>query len=153
MSSHIRNPREFWSGVMFTIIGLAAVLIGRDYAMGSAGRMGPGYFPTVLGGLLALLGLVALVRSFFTEGEPLGKFAVKESLLILVAVVLFGLLLRGAGLLVSVVVLVMVSAYASEKFEWKSSVLLAIGGAIFCALVFVLGLGVPMPILGTWFGN
>lgn len=138
---------------MFTIIGLAAVLIGRDYAMGSAGRMGPGYFPTVLGGLLALLGLVALVRSFFTEGEPLGKFAVKESLLILVAVVLFGLLLRGAGLLVSVVVLVMVSAYASEKFEWKSSVLLAIGGAIFCALVFVLGLGVPMPILGTWFGN
>jgi hypothetical protein len=121
--------------------------------MGSAGRMGPGYFPTVLGGLLTLLGLAALIRSFIRKGEPLGKFAVKETLLVLAAVVLFGFLLRGAGLVIAVPVMVMVSAYASPQFEWKSSVLLAIGGTIFCSVVFVLGLGVPMPILGSWFGS
>jgi hypothetical protein len=115
--------------------------------------MGPGYFPTVLGGLLTLFGLIALVRSFFSKGEPLGDFAIKETLLILSGVVLFGLLLRGAGLVFAVPALVMVSAYASGKFEWKSSLLLAIGGTIFCVAVFVLGLGVPMPILGAWFGN
>jgi hypothetical protein len=153
VSLQIRNPMEFWSGVMFTIIGLGAVLIGQEYTMGSAGRMGPGYFPTVLGGLLTLLGLAALIRSFIRKGEPLGKFAIKETLLVLAAVVLFGFLLRGAGLVIAVPVMVMVSAYASPQFEWKSSVLLAIGGTIFCSVVFVLGLGVPMPILGSWFGS
>lgn len=152
MSSLIRNPKEFWSGVMFVIFGLSAVIIGRDYTMGSAGRMGPGYFPTILGTLLALLGLIAVVRSFVASGEALEKFAVKETFLVLLGVLLFGLLLRGAGLVVSVLLLVMVSAYASSKFEWKSSLLLAVGAAIFCAVVFVLGLGVPMPILGSWFG-
>jgi hypothetical protein len=114
--------------------------------------MGPGYFPAVLGGILTLLGLIAVARSFFGKGVPLGEFAIKETFLILLAVVLFGVLLRGAGLLVAVTVLVMVSAYASGKFEWKSTLALAIGGAIFCAAVFVLGLGVPMPLGGSWFG-
>jgi hypothetical protein len=152
LSSFIRNPKEFWSGVMFTIFGLAAVIIGRDYTMGSAGRMGPGYFPSILGTLLALMGLVAIVRSFLSKGEAIEKFAVKETFFVLFGVLLFGLLLRGLGLPVAIGALVMVSAYASAKFEWKSSLLLAIGGAIFCTVVFVLGLGVPMPIGGAWFG-
>ncbi|MEN3294861.1 MAG: putative tricarboxylic transport rane protein [Burkholderiales bacterium] len=152
MSLQIRNPKEFWSGVMFTIFGASALFIGREYTVGSAGRMGPGYFPAVLGGILTLLGLIAVARSFFGKGVPLGEFAIKETFLILLAVVLFGVLLRGAGLLVAVTVLVMVSAYASGKFEWKSTLALAIGGAIFCAAVFVLGLGVPMPLGGSWFG-
>lgn len=152
MSLSIRNPKEFWSGVMFTIFGLSAVLIGQGYSMGSAGRMGPGYFPVALGSLLALFGLIAIVRSFLVKGEALEKFAVKEAFLVLLSVFLFGFLLRTTGLAISVIVMVMVSAYASSKFELKSSLLLAIGGAIFCAVVFVLGLGVPMPILGSWFG-
>jgi hypothetical protein len=152
LSSFIRNPKEFWSGVMFTVFGLAAVVIGREYTMGSAGRMGPGYFPTILGAMLALMGLAAVVRSLVKKGEALGEFAIKETFFVLFGVLLFGLLLRGAGLPVAIAALVMVSAYASAKFEWKSSLLLAIGGAIFCAAVFVLGLGVPMPLGGAWFG-
>jgi hypothetical protein len=152
LSSFIRNPKEFWSGVMFTVFGLTAVVIGREYTMGSAGRMGPGYFPTILGAMLALMGLAAVVRSLVKKGEALGKFAIKETFFVLFGVLLFGLLLRGAGLPVAIAALVMVSAYASAKFEWKSSLLLAIGGAIFCAAVFVLGLGVPMPLGGAWFG-
>lgn len=138
---------------MFVGFGLGAVIIGQDYPMGSAGRMGPGYFPIVLGGILSALGLIGVVRSLIVSGEAMEKFAIKQTILILLSVLLFGLLMRGAGLAISLVVLVMVSAIASTKFEWKSSVLLAIGGAIFCVLVFVIGLGVPMPIFGAWFGN
>lgn len=153
MHSLIRNPKEFWSGVMFTLFGIGAVLVGQGYTVGSAGKMGPGYFPTALGSLLAVLGLVAIVRSFLKAGEGFEKFAIKQGFLVLLAVFLFGFLVRGAGMIIAILALVMVSAYASSQFHLKSAVLLAIGGAVFCAIVFVVGLGVPMPLFGSWFGN
>lgn len=152
MSSLIRNPKDFWSGVIFIVFGVAAVVIGRDYSMGTAGRMGPAYFPTVLGTLLAIIGSVAVVRSMFRSGAPVGKLAVKDLVLVLIAVLLFGFLVRGAGLAVAVPLLVLVSAFASVKFRVLPSVLLAAGMTIFCILVFVIGLGLPMPIVGPWFG-
>lgn len=136
------------------IVGLAAVIIGRDYPMGTAGRMGPAYFPTVLGGLLALIGLAAIVRSFFREAEePIGKFAIKETILILTGVILFASLIRGAGMVVSVIAIVLVSALASTKFQWKGGFVLAAGLSIFAVLVFVKLLGLPIPIFGPWFGE
>ncbi|WP_151637885.1 tripartite tricarboxylate transporter TctB family protein [Noviherbaspirillum aerium] len=151
MPSFIRNPQDFWSGVIFLVLGLAAVIIGRDYAMGSAGRMGPAYFPTALGGLLAVIGAVSLVRSFIRHGEPIGKFSIKSLLLITVAVLLFGFLMRGAGLILAILVLVMISGYASIKFKALPFFAVAVGMAVFCALVFVVGLGLPMPMFGSWF--
>lgn len=152
MPSFIRNPKDFWSGIMFLLFGLAAVVIARDYTMGSAGRMGPAYFPTVLGWILAAIGAIALLRSFMTSGEGVEKFAMKELLLVLVAVLLFGALVRGAGLVAAVIVLIVLSAYASTKFRWTSALALAVGLAVFSVLLFVKALGLPMPILGSWFG-
>ena len=152
MPSFIRHPKDFWIGIIFLFFGLAAIVIGRDYTMGTAGRMGPAYFPTVLGGLLALVGLVGVIRSFLRAGEPVGKFYIKEIVLILVAVLLFGFLVRGAGLVPAALVLVLLSAYASPKFTWGASLLLAIGLAVFAVVVFVKLLGLPMPILGPWLG-
>lgn len=151
MPSFIRNPQDFWSGVIFLVLGLAAVIIGRDYAMGSAGRMGPAYFPTALGGLLAVIGTVSLIRSFIRHGEPIGNFSIKSLLLITVAVLLFGFLMRGAGLMLAILVLVMISGYASIKFKALSFFAVAVGMAVFCVLVFVVGLGLPMPMFGSWF--
>jgi hypothetical protein len=150
--SFIRHPKDFWTGIIFLFIGLAAVVIGRDYTMGTAGRMGPAYFPTVLGGMLALIGLIGVIRSFLRAGEPVGKFYIKEIVLILVAVLLFGFLVRGAGLVPAALVLVLMSAYASPKFTWGASLLLAVGLAVFAVVVFVKLLGLPMPILGPWLG-
>jgi len=150
--SFIRHPRDFWTGIIFLIVGLAAVIIGRNYPMGTAGRMGPAYFPTVLGGLLALIGLAAAIRSFFHDGEPIGKFALKETVLIIGAVLLFGFLIRGGGMIVGVIAIVLLSARASCKFRWRSAVPLAVGLALFAVLVFVKLLGLPIPILGPWFG-
>jgi Tripartite tricarboxylate transporter TctB family len=150
--SFIRHPKDFWTGIIFLFIGLAAIVIGGDYPMGSAGRMGPAYFPTVLGGLLALIGLIGVIRSFLHDGEAVGKFYIKEIVLILAAVLLFGFLVRGAGLVPAALVLILMSAYASPKFTWGASILLAVGLAVFAVLVFVKLLGLPMPILGPWLG-
>lgn len=152
MPTFIRHPKDFWAGIIFLVFGLAAVIIGRDYTMGTAGRMGPGYFPTILGGLLALIGLAAVIRSFLRPGEAIGKFYLKNLALISVAVLLFGFLMRDAGLLPAVIAIVMVSAYASPKFTWLSTLLIALGLSAFCVLVFVKLLGLPMPILGPWLG-
>jgi hypothetical protein len=153
LSLAIRSPKDFWSGMMFLLFGLAAVYIARDYSMGSARRMGPAYFPVMLGWLLAVIGLVSVVRSLVRPGEALERWALKEMFLVLVSVALFAFLVRGAGLVVAIPVLVLVSSYASHEFHWKASILLAIGATAASVLLFVKALGLPMPIVGPWFGG
>jgi putative tricarboxylic transport membrane protein len=149
----IRNPKDFWTGVIYLVFGLGAVVIGRDYSMGTATKMGPAYFPTVLGYLLALIGAIAVVRAFIQPGTPIGRFAVKNLAIVLGATVLYGLLVRGAGLAVAVFVLVMGSAWASISFRWAPSIVLAIGLAVFSVAVFIWGLGLPIPAVGLWLGR
>jgi putative tricarboxylic transport membrane protein len=150
----IRGPKDFWTGVIYVLFGGLAFWIARDYGFGTASRMGPGYFPSVLSALLVLIGLISLVRSFIVPTEPLGNFAIKAGALIILATVLFGFLVNRAGLIIALLALVLVSAAASQKFrfEWKAVLGLVVLIA-FCALVFVWGLGVPMPLVGTWFGE
>ena len=152
MPSFIRNPKDFWSGVFFAVMGLATVIIARDYPMGSATKMGPAYFPTVLGWFLAAIGAIAILRSFIRIGEPIRGFAVKQLALVVLPTAAFGMLIRPGGLIVATMVLVLVSAYASNKFRFGPALALAIGMATFSALVFAKALGVPIPLLGSWFG-
>ena len=153
MRASIRNPQDFWAGVIFVVVGLAAVVLGRDHPMGTTMRMGPAYFPTVLGLLLALIGLALLLRALVLAGLPVGQFTFGKPAFVLGSNVLFGLLLRPLGLVVAVVALVLVSAYASEKFRWPAALALAAGLAIGSAIAFVRLLGLPIPILGTWLGG
>lgn len=152
MSSVIRDPKDFWSGVIFIVFGLFAVIIASEYSMGTAGRMGPAYFPRILGAILSVIGAVAIVRSLLKSGEALEKFAIKKIFLILLSVLLFAILVRGAGLFIGVLVLVMVSGYASLKFRIGPFLAVAGGLAVFSVLVFVMALGLPMPLFGPWLG-
>jgi len=152
MPRFIRHPKDFWTGVIYLFFGIAAIVVARDYPMGTAGRMGPAYFPTVLGGLLALIGAAALVRSFLRDGEKIGAFAVRNLVIVLGAVVLFGVLIRGAGLAPAIIVLTFVSSLASAKFHWRSAALLCAALTLFCYLVFVKLLRLPIPMIGPWFG-
>jgi putative tricarboxylic transport membrane protein len=149
----IRSTKDFWTGVLYVFFGASAVLIAREYGMGTALRMGPGYFPTVLGVLLALIGIISLVRSFIATGSPIGGLAFRGLLLVVGSTLMFGLIVRGAGLAIALPALVIMSAYASVRFRWGPSLALAAGLTLFCVLVFLKGLGVPLPILGSWFGG
>lgn len=153
MTSLIRSPKYFWAGIIYMAFGLSAIVIGREYGLGTALRMGPAYFPTFLGVLLTLIGIISLIRSFLKPGEPVGSLALRPMIMITVAVLLFGFLVRGAGLVVVIPILVITTAYASIHFRWGTSVLLAIGMTVFCVLVFSKGLGVPLPIVGPWVGG
>ena len=153
MTPAVRDPRDFWSGVIFAATGIGAVVLGRESAMGTATKMGPGYFPTVLGVLLALVGFALVARAFVTRGAPMRGFAVRALVLVLAATVLFGVVVRGAGMVVALIALVLVSAAASRLVRWRSTVALAIGLAAFSALVFVKLLGLPIPLVGRWLGG
>jgi len=151
----IRNQKDLGAGILYVAFGAVGWYIARDYGMGQASRMGPGYFPTVLSVMLMAFGLAAIVRSFVgKEGEKVGKFNWKGVVFVCGATALFAFLLPTAGLIIALTALALVSAAASHyfKFDWKGIAALVVL-VTFCALVFAKGLGVPMPLLGTWFGG
>lgn len=154
MASLIRNPKDFYTGLLYVGFGVAGLYIAKDYGMGAASKMGAGYFPMVLSGLLTLFGVIALIRSFIRPGESLGDFGWKACLHICGGVLLFGALLKPAGFIISLLALILVSAAGSAHFKFSWRALLALAGlVIFCALVFIKGLKVPIALLGTWFGQ
>ena len=149
----LSGSRDFWSGVFFCASGVAAVAFARGYPMGTTMRMGPGYFPTMLGGLLALIGLVLMVRALLQPGPTVGRLAYSKLGLVTVSNVLFALLLRRLGLVAALILLVVVSAYASKRFRWPVATALAVGLAIGSSIVFVWLLGLPIPVRGPWLGG
>jgi hypothetical protein len=153
LPSFIRHPKDFWTGIIFLAFGLSGMYIGQDYSMGQAAKMGPGYFPTILGGILAVIGAIGVIRSFVLTGEGIGVINFKGLFLVLASVLLFGFLMRGGGMVPAVFVSVMVSALASGKYRLIPTTLLAIGSTIFCILLFVKLLGLPIAAFGSWFGN
>jgi hypothetical protein len=147
----IRHPKDFWAGVIFAGSGLAFGILAQDYEMGTATRMGPAYFPTILSVILVLLGLATVIRSFVIDGPPIQGFALKAAILALGPVLLFGFILRGAGMVLALLPLVIISAAASTRFRWIIAIPLAMGLTGFAILVFVIGIGLPIPIVGHWF--
>lgn len=153
MQLRIRDFRDFWSGILFFAVGIAAVLLAIRYPLGTAVKMGPGYFPTILGGLLALAGLLAVARSLIHEGEALKPFHWRLAAFVLGATILFAVLIRNAGLLAAVTSLVLVSSVASVHFRWRTVLISMAALMAFCTLVFVKGLGLPIPLIGPWLGG
>jgi putative tricarboxylic transport membrane protein len=149
----IRNPKDFWSGLLFLGVGSAAVLLAQKYPLGTALKMGPGYFPIALGGLLALVGLAAIARSFIRPGAALEPFHWRLVSMVLGATVLFGVLVRNAGLVAAVPALVLVAAAASVYFRWRTALVLSLGLAAFSALLFAIALRLPLPLIGPWLGG
>jgi hypothetical protein len=144
----IRSQKDFTSGLMFILVGLSFSWVARGYSMGTAAKMGPGYFPFLLGLVLAVLGAVVLWSSLSTKGEAdhLERWDLKILLWILGSVVLFGLLLKPLGMVLSVFVLVMVSSMASHEFSWKGALLNSIVLVLISMGAFVYGINLQMPV-------
>jgi hypothetical protein len=150
----IRNPRDFWAGAIYLALAAVVLWIGRNYSLGSSARMGPGYFPVALGSILAVFGIVSVGRSLLRPGEAISAFAFRPLVLVLGSIALFGLLLDRVGVLIALPCLIVVSALASRYSRIDATSVSALVGMVaFCVIVFVKGLGVPMPLIGSWFGG
>jgi hypothetical protein len=142
----IRAPKDFWSGLMFCGFAVVGILAARGYSLGAAGKMGPGYFPLLLGGVLALLGVVLIARSIVLDGEPLPRFHILPLAVIAVAVCLFGVLIEPFGLVTALAVLTMLSAWAGPQFRWLEAAALTAALIVFSIGVFVYALGLSLSV-------
>ncbi len=153
----IKSQKDFLSGLMFTCVGLAFAVGATNYNIGSGARMGPGYFPLVLGTLLAIGGGIVMLGALAAGpegGDPVGRIAWKPLILIIGANLVFGLLLGGLptlgvpamGLMIAIYALVIISSIAGTRFSVRSALILATILAIGSYLTFIVGLSLQFQV-------
>jgi len=145
----IRNPKDFWAGLLFVAVGVAAIVIAGNYPLGTAARMGPGYFPRMLGLLLVALGALLALRGTRIAGAPLARLQWRPTAIVLGSVVLFGAIVNHAGLVLSTVLLIVLASAASREFRPRESLVAGIFLAALAVGVFVIGLQLLLPIWPT----
>jgi len=154
----IGHAKNFWGGVLFAVIGGMFAVIAKGipglsflpgYAMGTPARMGPAFFPFWLGLILFFIGLSIAIMGLREQGGPdaaFPKYHWRPILFVLGAVVLFGIILKAVGMLIAGLALVIIASMGSHQFRPKQAVILGLVLVVFCALVFVWGLKLPIPL-------
>jgi hypothetical protein len=150
MQLEFRNNRDFWAGVMLIATGATSVIIARSYNFGTSLRMGPGYFPSVLGSALVLFGLYFVAVGLKRNEKIVGGWPLRPLIVLPLSLVLFGLLIDRAGFVPALIVLIVGSAASGTEFKLSEVLLLAIGLTAFCVALFIFGLGLPYPLLVGW---
>jgi len=145
--SGIFTSKDFWGGLSLIAVGAAAVILARDYPFGSALRMGPGYFPIMLGGLLILFGLYLVVQGVRASEAIAGNWSLRALVLVPLSLALFGVLVDRAGFIPALAVLVFGSAAAGSEFKLLEVALLTVVLTVFAVAVFIWGLGLPYPLI------
>ena len=146
MKKGLHSLKDFYAGLFFIFFGTATLVISRSYAMGTAIRMGPGYFPTILGGILTLLGLVISVRSFWMKGEPIKGGKIRPLLLILIAILAFAYLLERIGMVLASFLLIIVSSLGGGEFRFREVILFYFVLTALAVGIFIYGLGLPFKV-------
>lgn len=142
----VRAPKDFFAGLLFIGIGATGAAFASGYAFGSALRMGPGFFPTLLSWGAIVLGAIVTLRSFTLDGAPVTRIGWRPLIMVLASVVVFALLITRAGLVIAVMATAVVGGLASRESGRLELIALALCLAAFCALVFVYGLGQPFDL-------
>jgi hypothetical protein len=150
MNIELRDNRDFWAGVMLIAVGLASLFFAREHAFGTTLRMGPGYFPSVLGGILCLFGIMLVARGLVRRERIEGGWSLKALILVPLSLVLFGLLMEHAGFIPALAVLVFGSAAAGSEFKLVEVALLTVLLTALSVVVFIWGLGLPYPLLAGY---
>jgi hypothetical protein len=149
----IKSQRDFWSGLMFIVVGVVFAVGATNYSMGSSARPGPGYFPLILSVLMAILGGFVLFKSLTIEvegGDPIGHIAWRPLLVIVASIAVFGLALPRLGLVITVPILILMTSLAGDEFKWKGVVATAVVLTVGSWAIFVLGLKLVIP-MWPWF--
>jgi len=153
----IKSQKDFFSGLLYTVVGAAFAYGATSYSIGSGARMGPGYFPLLLGVILAVLGAIILFKSLVVEtsdGEPVGSFAWRPLLFIIGGNLLFGVLLGGLpkiglpamGLIVAIYGTTLVVSMAGEHFKLKEVIVLSTILSIMSYAAFIILLKLQFPV-------
>ena len=144
----VRSAQDFGAAMVFIAIGTAGLYFAQDLAFGSAARMGPGYFPTLLSVCILIIGIVVGLRSLSIEGPPIDPIPLRPITIVVLCVVGFGYLIEQLGVAFTAAVLVVAASAARRGANLKESLALAIGMSIFVIGVFVYALGQPLPVFG-----
>ena len=139
----IRSAEDFWAGLMFIGFGVLAVVVSRDYTMGSAMRMGPGYFPTYLGALMVVIGAILTGRAYRVQGEGIGRWGWRPLLWLSAAFAAFGLLIEAAGFVLALLALIVASSLAGRDTRGLELLLLIVVLITGSVALFVYGLELP----------
>lgn len=146
----IRAPKDFWSGLMFLAFAAVTLVTASGYSMGRGGRMGPGYFPTLLGGVLALLGVILVARSFLIRGEAVQRIELRPLVVLTLCVILFGLMIQPLGLVLALVATTFLATFAGREGRLVEALLLSLALTVLAVLLFVFALGLPLPVWPAW---
>ncbi|MGS0757094.1 tripartite tricarboxylate transporter TctB family protein [Roseateles sp. GG27B] len=152
----IKSQRDFWSGLMFVLLGIAFAWGSTEYSFGSSARPGPAYFPFGLGVLLAILGGMVLFKALTIEsagGDPIGNIAWKPLLIVVAAIIVFGFALPRLGLVITLPILVTMSALAGDEFHWRDALINSAVLTVGSWFIFVWGLNLVIPVWPTVFGG
>ena len=147
-----RTNKDLWAGLMYIVTGALGMWIARDYPFGSALRMGPGYFPSVLGGIMIVMGIYVIALGLRKNHEKIqGNWSIRALIVLPISMVVFGILMEEAGFIPAMLALIPISAAAGRDFKWVEVVPLTIGLTILCAAGFIFALGLPYPLIkGMW---
>jgi hypothetical protein len=146
----VKSPQDLGAGVVFVLIGMAGIVFGQDLTFGSAARMGPGYFPTLLSYLIIAIGLVLALKSIATDGPPIERIQFRPLFAILASILAFGALIDRIGLALTAAILTIGAAYARRNVSKSETLLLAAGLALFTVGIFAYALKQPLP---AWWGR
>ena len=149
MKLELSDNKDFWAGATLIAAGAVTMYIARGYAFGTTLRMGPGYFPTVLGGLLILFGIYIVISGLRSSDKITGSWSLRALIALPLSFVLFGVLMTYAGFVPALLVLIFGSALASPQFKLAEVLLLSVILTALCVALFVWGLGLPYQLLGA----
>jgi putative tricarboxylic transport membrane protein len=147
--THLLLRQDFMAGLAIIAVAALAFWLARDLPAGNGCGMGPGTLPKGLAVLFALLGLALLLNSLFEKGERLARWSIRGPLLILGALVVFGLAVRPLGLAIAGPLAIAVAALSSDEVRWKETLVFGVLMTVFCIGLFKFALGLPIP-LAPW---
>ncbi len=145
----IKSQRDFFSGLMFLVVGIVFASGATQYSMGSSAQPGPGYFPLILSVLMMVLGGMVLFKALTIEtenGDPIGAIAWRPLLVVVAAITFFGAALPRLGLFITVPLLILIVSCAGDEFRWKGVVASGVVLTAFAWVVFIWGLKLIIPL-------
>jgi hypothetical protein len=151
----IKSERDFWSGLMFVVVGIIFAVGATNYSMGSSARPGAGYFPLLLSVIMAILGAIVLFKSLTIEtpgGDPIGHIAWKPLLIIVAAIAVVGVTIELLGMIASIPILIFIASLAGDEFRWREVIANAVVLTVGSWGVFIVGLKLTIP-LWPWFAG